>query len=65
MFAGVVAFAGFATILAVTLLARLRHEPFLRVHRVFGLVFCVGALHALRVQGLGAGIRCWTGTWRS
>ncbi len=56
VFAGVVAFAGFATILAVTLLARLRHEPFLRVHRVFGLVFCVGALHALRVQGVGAGI---------
>jgi len=57
VFAGVLAFAGFAAILGVTLLGRLRHEPFLRVHRVFGLVFAVGALHALRVQGVGSQIR--------
>ncbi|CAN5598626.1 MAG: ferric reductase-like transmembrane domain-containing protein [Actinomycetota bacterium] len=57
VFAGVLAFAGFAAILTVTLLGRLRHEPFLRVHRVFGLVFAVGALHALRVQGIGSQIR--------
>ncbi|MGH3665499.1 MAG: ferredoxin reductase family protein [Egibacteraceae bacterium] len=54
VFAGVVAFAGFAAILGVTVIVRLRHEPFLRVHRVFGLVFCVGALHALRVPSLGS-----------
>ncbi|MDQ3538391.1 MAG: ferric reductase-like transmembrane domain-containing protein [Actinomycetota bacterium] len=57
VFAGVLAFAGFAAILGVTVLGRLRHEPFLRVHRVFGLVFAVGALHALRVQGVGSQIR--------
>jgi len=52
----VVAFAGFVAILTVTLVGRLRHEPFLRVHRVFGLVFAVGAVHAFRVQGLGSQI---------
>ncbi|MBA2529835.1 MAG: ferric reductase-like transmembrane domain-containing protein [Euzebyales bacterium] len=57
VFAGVLAFAGFAAVLTVTLLGRLRHEPFLRVHRVFGLVFTAGALHALRVQGIGSQIR--------
>ncbi len=56
VFGGVVAFTGFVAILTVTLVGRLRHEPFLRVHRVFGLVFAIGALHAFRVQGLGSQI---------
>ncbi|MBA2575693.1 MAG: ferredoxin reductase family protein [Euzebyaceae bacterium] len=54
VFAGVVAFAAFAAVLALTLFGRLRHEPFLRVHRLFGLTYCIGALHVLRVPGLSA-----------
>lgn len=54
VFSGVVAFAGFAAVLALTTVVRLRHEPFLRAHRFFGLVFCVGAVHVFRVPGLSA-----------
>ena len=49
VFAGVVAFVAFVAVISVTTFARLRHEPFLRVHRLFGVVFAAGALHALRV----------------
>jgi predicted ferric reductase len=36
-------------VIVVTTVVRLRHEAFLRVHRLFGVVFAAGALHALRV----------------
>jgi predicted ferric reductase len=49
VFAGVIAFAGFVAAIAVTVVMSLRHEVFLRVHRLFGVVFAAGALHALRV----------------
>lgn len=49
VFAGVLAFAGLVVLLLLTTLAQLRHETFLRVHRVLGVTFALGALHALRV----------------
>jgi predicted ferric reductase len=54
VFAGVVAVVAFACVISVTTFARLRHEPFLRVHRLFGVVFAAGALHALRVPAFVA-----------
>jgi len=54
IFAGVVGAAGFVAVLVATVLVRLRHEAFLRIHRLFGVVFAVGALHALRVPAFGA-----------
>lgn len=52
VFAGVLAAAGFLAVLVCTVVLRLGHEQFLRVHRLFGLVFGVGALHALRVPAV-------------
>lgn len=49
VFAGIIGFTMFGVVLAVTVFARVRHEVFLAVHRVFGVVFAIGALHALRV----------------
>jgi predicted ferric reductase len=49
VFAGVLAFVTLAVVLILTVWGRLRHEPFLRVHRVLGLVFLIAALHAARV----------------
>lgn len=54
VFAGVVAAAGFVAVLVATIVLDLTHEMFLRVHRLFGVVFAVGALHALRVPAFGA-----------
>ncbi len=54
VFAGVVAAAGFAAVLVFTVVVPLRHEAFLRIHRLFGVVFAVGALHALRVPAFAA-----------
>jgi predicted ferric reductase len=53
IFAGVVALALLAVVLAISLFVRLRHEVFLRVHRLFGLVFAVASLHVLREGGVG------------
>lgn len=54
-FPGVVALVTMIVVLCLTLVARLRHEVFLRVHRVLGVVFVLGALHALRVGALRGG----------
>jgi predicted ferric reductase len=54
IFAGVVAFALLVVLLTTSLLVRLRHEVFLRVHRLFGVVFAVASLHVLRVGGVGS-----------
>ncbi|MGI8576126.1 MAG: ferredoxin reductase family protein [Egibacteraceae bacterium] len=51
VFSGVIAFVLLVTVLAVSRFVRLPHETFLRVHRLFGVVFALGALHALRVPG--------------
>ena len=53
VFAGVVALGLLAAVLAVSLFVRLRHEVFLRVHRLFGVVFAVAGAHVLRVGGVG------------
>jgi predicted ferric reductase len=52
--AGVVALAGFASIVAVSLFGRMRHETFQRLHRLIGLVFVVGAVHVIAVPGAAA-----------
>jgi predicted ferric reductase len=49
VFTGVVGLGGLAALLSLTAVARLRHETFMAVHRLLGLVFVVGATHALRV----------------
>jgi predicted ferric reductase len=49
VFAGVIGFVAFGTAIVITVVVRLRHETFLRVHRLFGVVFAIGAVHALRV----------------
>lgn len=54
VFAGVITFGGLVVVLVLTRLARLRHEPFLRVHRLLGLTFVVGAVHAVRVPAFSA-----------
>jgi predicted ferric reductase len=61
VFAGVIAFVGFCTVIVITVVARLRHEVFLRVHRVFGVVFAIGALHALRVPAFAGQSRWFSG----
>jgi predicted ferric reductase len=58
VFAGVLAFVGFCVVIVITVGVRLRHETFLRVHRLFGAVFAIGALHALRVPAF-AGQSPW------
>lgn len=52
VFAGVLALTGLLALVAFSALARVRHETFLRVHRLFGVVFAAGALHAFRVPGV-------------
>ena len=49
VFPGVVGFGALVVVLALTMVTHLRHETFLRVHRVLGVVFALAALHALRV----------------
>lgn len=48
-FSGVVALGTLLAVLALTRIAKLRHETFLRVHRVLGVAFALGAAHALRM----------------
>jgi predicted ferric reductase len=54
VFAGVLAAAPFAVVLVLTLVPRLGHEAFVRVHRFLGVVFGIAALHALRVSAFAA-----------
>lgn len=49
---GVIALVGMIVIMGLTLYARINHEVFLWVHRFFGLVFLIGALHAFRTPGV-------------
>lgn len=63
VFAGIIGFTMFGVVLAVTVFARVRHEVFLAVHRVFGVVFAIGALHALRVPAFSGQSRCSTSIW--
>lgn len=53
-FPGVLAMVVLVVVLTLTAVARLRHEAFLRVHRLLGVVFALGAVHALRVGALRA-----------
>jgi len=57
IFAGVVALAGLLTGLALTLLAHLRHETFVRVQRSLGLVFVLASVHVFVVPGTKASSR--------
>jgi predicted ferric reductase len=57
IFAGVVALAGLLTGLALTLLARLRHETFVRVQRSLGVVFLLASVHVFVVPGTKASSR--------
>lgn len=54
VFAGVLAAAALAVVLTLSVVPRLRHERFVQVHRLLGLVFGVAALHALRVPAFAA-----------
>src|SRR5665809_53679 len=51
---GVIALAGLLVVMLLTLYARINHEVFLWVHRFFGLVFLIGAVHAFRTPGVKA-----------
>ena len=51
---GTLALAGMIVVMGLTLYARVNHEMFLWVHRFFGLVFALGALHAFRTPGTKA-----------
>lgn len=53
IFVGVIALVLLAIVLAISLFVRLRHEVFLRIHRLFGVVFALAGLHVLRVGGVG------------
>ena len=54
VFAGVIAFVTLAVVLALTVVGRLRHEPFLRVHRLLGVIFVIGTVHATRVPAFAS-----------
>ncbi|HSK91709.1 MAG TPA: ferredoxin reductase family protein [Euzebyales bacterium] len=54
VFTGVLGLGALAMLLVLTTVAHLRHETFLRVHRLLGVVFVAGALHALRVPAFQA-----------
>jgi predicted ferric reductase len=49
---GVAGATGFAAVVAVSVLGRLPHETFQRVHRLIGLAFVLAALHVLLVPGV-------------
>lgn len=53
-FPGVAAVVLLVVVLALTTIVGLRHEVFLRVHRVLGVTFALGALHAIRVDAFRA-----------
>ena len=45
VFLGVLALAGLVAVIVVHILRSLRHETFLRVHRLVGIAFILGSLH--------------------
>ena len=51
---GALALVAMSVVIGLTLYARLGHEVYLWVHRVFGAVFALGALHAFRTPGTKA-----------
>jgi len=51
---GALALLAMSVVMGLTLYARLGHEVYLWVHRVFGAVFALGALHAFRTPGTKA-----------
>ena len=53
-FLGLIALVGMGFALFMTLFARLNHEMFIYVHRVFGVAFIIGVLHAFRSAGTKA-----------
>jgi predicted ferric reductase len=57
IFVGVVALAGLLAGLALTLLARMRHETFVRVHKSLGIVFLAASVHVFVVSGTKASSR--------
>lgn len=53
-FLGLIALVGMGFALFMTLFARLNHEMFIYVHRVFGFAFITGVFHAFRTPGTKA-----------
>ena len=53
-FLGLLALVGMGLALFMTLFARLNHEMFIYVHRVFGVAFVLGAIHVFRSPGTKA-----------
>ncbi|MQA99468.1 MAG: hypothetical protein GEU78_04125 [Actinobacteria bacterium] len=53
-FLGSLALVGMAFALFMTLFARLNHEMFIYVHRIFGLAFVLGVFHVFRSAGTKA-----------
>lgn len=51
---GALALLAMSIVIGLTLYARLGHEVYLWVHRVFGAVFALGVLHAFRTPGTKA-----------
>ncbi|MGH2827309.1 MAG: ferredoxin reductase family protein, partial [Actinomycetota bacterium] len=51
---GALALLAMSIVIGLTLYARLGHEVYLWVHRFFGAVFALGALHAFRTPGTKA-----------
>lgn len=60
VWAGIVAFAGMAVALALTLYARLGHEVFVYVQRSFGVFFAVAAYHVFTTPGAKSTSRALT-----
>ena len=54
VFVGVIALVGVVAILLVPLLRSLRHETFVRVHRLIGVMFLLGIAHVLLVPSTWA-----------
>lgn len=54
VFVGVIALVGVVAILLVPLLRSLRHETFVRVHRLIGVMFLLGIAHVLLVPATWA-----------
>ena len=71
---GAIALVGLTVLILITLYARVNHEEFLWFHRLMGVVFLIGALHAFKTTGtkatsqvltyylgalMGAGVLAW------
>ncbi len=57
---GILSLAGLISLVLWSLTARVKHETFIRVHRLLGLFFIIGALHALMIGSvLASNVFLW------